>query len=197
MLASSIAGLLPNEASILDVGCGSGDIASALLSMKPNLKIEGVDVLVRPHTAIPVREFDGAHLPFADGNFDYALLIDVLHHTDDPAALLREVSRVASHVIIKDHYRNGFLARARLRFMDWVGNAPHGVRLPYNYLSRSDWAALWRLTGLQVESKVEDLPLYAGPANWLFGKGLHFLAELTQSKEARPRNKLARVKKLG
>lgn len=180
VLASSIASLLPDRARVLDVGCGSGDIASALLAFKPHLTIEGVDVLVRPETAIPVRQFDGEHLPFGDLTFDYALLIDVLHHTDDPAALLDEVSRVASHVIIKDHYRNGPLAHARLRFMDWVGNAPHGVRLPYNYLSKTEWNEVWRAKGLKIEEIVQNLSLYPPPMDWIFGRGLHFIASLAK-----------------
>lgn len=181
ILASAIASLIPDSATVLDVGCGSGDIANALLEINPRLKIEGVDVLVRPNTAIPVREFDGEHLPFADGFFDYALLIDVLHHTDDPAGLLDEVSRVARHTIIKDHYRDGLLSRARLRFMDWIGNAPHGVRLPYNYLSKDEWTSMWREGDYSIEKCVEHLPLYPPPADWVFGRGLHFIASLAKS----------------
>lgn len=181
VLASSIASLLPDRAKVLDVGCGSGDIANALRAFKPGLTIEGVDVLVRPDTAVPVRQFDGKHLPFGNLTFDYALLIDVLHHTDDPAALLGEVSRVASHVIIKDHYRNGPLADVRLSFMDWVGNAPHGVRLPYNYLSRAEWAEIWHAKSLKVVQKIEELPLYPPPIDWIFGRGLHFVASLVKA----------------
>ena len=178
VLAHSIAEMLPDRGAVLDVGAGSGDIAGAILSSKPSLSIEGVDVLVRPDTAIPVREFDGKTLPYADHAFDYATLIDVLHHTDIPGDLLREVGRVARHVIIKDHYRNGPFAGARLRFMDWVGNAPHGVRLPYNYLSRAEWSALWAAGGFRVEKIEENLPLYPFPLNLAFGRGLHFVATL-------------------
>src|SRR6476620_9526499 len=174
VLSSAISEVLAEGAQVLDVGCGSGELASALIAIKPGLQVEGVDVLVRPNTAIPVRKYDGEHLPFPDQAFDYAMLVDVLHHTDDPASLLAEVSRVARHVVIKDHYRNGFLAGLRLRIMDWVGNAPHGVRLPYNYLSRDEWAALWRAAGLRIDRRSEALKLYPFPADGIFGRGLHF-----------------------
>jgi SAM-dependent methyltransferase len=178
VLADAIASKLPGEASVLDVGAGSGDMAVAILSSKPSLKIEGVDVLVRPGTAIPVREFDGEHLPHSDGSFDYAILVDVLHHTDNPGALLAEVGRVARRIIIKDHYRDGLLAGTRLRLMDWVGNAAHGVRLPYNYLSRAEWNKLWASGGFRVVDIDESFQLYAQPLDLVFGRGLHFIATI-------------------
>jgi len=178
VLADTVVSKLPSEASVLDVGAGSGDMAVAILAAKPSLNIEGVDVLVRPGTAIPVRQFDGEHLPHADGEFDYAILVDVLHHTDDPGALLAEVGRVARRIIIKDHYRNGMLAETRLRFMDWVGNAAHGVRLPYNYLSRAEWQGLWARGGFKVLEIDEDFQLYPTALDLLFGRGLHFIATI-------------------
>lgn len=182
VLAESIANFLPPGSRVLDVGAGSGEIARAILARRPDLSIEGCDVYVRPETHIPVREFDGRSLPFDDRSFDYAILVDVLHHTDDPSELLGEVSRVAPAIVIKDHYRNGPLAGGRLRFMDWVGNAPHGVRLPYNYLSRSEWRQLWNGLGLQVRNITERIPLYPAPLSWFFGTGLHFVAELRRSR---------------
>ena len=151
-------------------------MAVAVLASKPALNIEGVDVLVRPNTAIPVRQFDGEHLPHHDAEFDYAMLVDVLHHTDDPGALLAEVGRVARRIIIKDHFRNGLFAGTRLRFMDWVGNAAHGVRLPYNYLSRAEWQRIWDRGGFRVLDLDESFRLYPAPLDWVFGRGLHFIA---------------------
>jgi len=176
VLAQAIASKIPAEAAVLDVGAGSGDMAVAVLASKPALNIEGVDVLVRPNTAIPVRQFDGEHLPHHDAEFDYAMLVDVLHHTDDPGALLAEVGRVARRIIIKDHFRNGLFAGTRLRFMDWVGNAAHGVRLPYNYLSRAEWQRIWDRGGFRVLDLDESFRLYPAPLDWVFGRGLHFIA---------------------
>jgi SAM-dependent methyltransferase len=181
VLSQHLASMLPEQGFVLDVGAGSGDIAVGILSSRPNLRIEGVDVLVRPDAAILVREFDGTTLPYDDDSFDFAMLVDVLHHTDNPAQLLREVTRVARSVLIKDHFRNGFLAHAKLRLMDWVGNAHHGVRLPYNYLSRAEWASLWPACGLRVAKLAEDLRIYASPVDWIFGRGLHFIAVLERA----------------
>ena len=65
---------------------------------------------------------NGLHFPVASASFDVVPVSDVLHHTANPTILLREAFRVATrHVLVKDHYREGFAANARLRFMDWVG----------------------------------------------------------------------------
>jgi SAM-dependent methyltransferase len=179
VLARAIADALPENARILDIGCGSGNLAAAIMELKPSISIQGIDVLVRPETAIPVRHYDGETIPWPDGSFDYALFVDVLHHTDDPAHLLAEAKRVSKHgIVIKDHFRDGVLADQTLRFMDWFGNAQHGVRLPYNYLSSAEWHRIWGDLGLSVERLSERLGLYAPPFTWLFDRRLHFVARL-------------------
>ena len=79
-------------------------------------------------------------IPFRDKSFDAVMFVDVLHHTNDPSVLLGEAGRVArTAVILKDHCRDGMLANSTLRFMDRVGNAHHGVVLPYNYWPEAQW----------------------------------------------------------
>lgn len=179
-LAAALVDRLPANARVLDVGCGSGDLAALVMSLRPDVTIEGIDVLVRPGTAIPVHAYDGARIPFADNSFDAAIVVDVLHHTDDPEAVLEEISRVAPIVILKDHLRDGLAAGATLRFMDWVGNAAHGVRLPYNYLSRREWKRIWNGLGLGTSDFATRLSLYPRPFSWLFDRGLHFVTVLSR-----------------
>lgn len=179
-LAAALVERLPHGARVLDVGCGSGDLAALVMQLRPDVRIEGIDVLVRPGTAIPVTAFDGAHIPFPDNSFDAAIVVDVLHHTDDPALVLAEIARVAPVVIVKDHLRDGVLANTTLRFMDWVGNAAHGVRLPYNYLSRREWAGMWQELELGVSRFATRLSLYPRPFSWLFDRGLHFVTVLSR-----------------
>jgi len=177
LLSQHLANAIPGRGRVLDVGCGDGSIALALMSMRRDLEIEGVDVLIRPKTHIPVTRIDGSGLPFADGEFDYVTIVDVLHHTDDPAAVLTEACRVARHgVVIKDHLLEGFGAGATLRLMDWVGNRGHDVVLPYNYLPRAGWEAVFRRAGCTKVSWNEQLHLYPRPASWLFDRHLHFVA---------------------
>jgi SAM-dependent methyltransferase len=156
-----------------------------LQSKRSDLSIRGIDVLQRTRTLIPVDIFDGCHIPFDDGSFDVVLFSDVLHHTEGPHILLKEARRVASrNVLIKDHYREGMAANARLRFMDWVGNARFGVALPYNYWTETQWREAWQEIGLQPERLVTKLGLYPKPADWVFGAKLHFVGLMNLSATA-------------
>jgi SAM-dependent methyltransferase len=179
VLAERLASLLPRGASVLDVGCGDGTIASLILQHRPDISIRGIDILVRPETKVPVEPFDGKQLPYGDKCFDVVSFIDVLHHTDDPTVLLKEATRVARMVVaLKDHAMDGVLAYQTLRFMDWVGNSSHGVALPYNYWPERKWRVTFDAIGLHIADWQSRLDLYPFPASLVFERGLHFMAAL-------------------
>ncbi len=174
-LSTLLADLVPANCSVLDVGCGDGHIDSRLLQKRPDLRIQGADVLVRDQTEIPVTQFDGSRLPFADRSFDAIMFIDVLHHAADPMMLMREAVRVArSCLLIKDHFRKGLLSGVRLRFMDYVGNKRYRVALPYSYWTPEEWEQAEHLAGLKKSVEVRRLGLYPVPADFVFGAGLAF-----------------------
>jgi SAM-dependent methyltransferase len=179
ILSHAMAELLPRGATVLDVGCGNGLIALLIGELRPDVTITGIDVLVRPETHIPVEAFDGSRIPRADGSVDTVMFVDVLHHTEDPEVLLREAKRVARQgLVLKDHTCDGFLAGSTLRFMDWVGNAHHGVDLPYNYWPERRWREAVDQLGLIAVHWQSRLGLYPWPAGWLFDRSLHFIARL-------------------
>lgn len=181
-LVDLISGLLPEDARVLDVGSGDGSIAALIMQTRPDVKIEGIDVLVRESTKIPTRAFDGRVIPFEDAAFDVAMFVDVLHHTDCPGELIKEAARVSRHsVVIKDHLMHGTVSGGILRFMDYVGNAHHGVRLPYNYLSPRRWDELYREAGLKPAQTTRQLGLYPWPASVVFDSNLHFISVLRKS----------------
>jgi SAM-dependent methyltransferase len=178
LLSDIISTQLHDGQKILDIGCGDGKI-DYLIMQKKKVDIIGVDVLVRSTTYIPVQEYDGHVLPFTSNTFDVVLLIDVLHHIGVPLGIMQEAKRIAKgNVIIKDHLREGFLAYSTLKFMDYFGNAHYGVRLPYNYLNKSEWDTLFRQVGLTIQEYNKKLNLYPFPFTLFFDRGLHFVATL-------------------
>jgi len=187
VLAGHIAPLLPRGATVLDVGCGDGLLGRTIRNARPDLALTGMDVLVRPRTHIPVQEFDGLTLPMGDRAVDVILLVDVLHHADNPIRLLTEAARVARQaIIIKDHIQAGWFDRQTLRLMDWTGNAAHGVALPYNYWSAQEWTLALQRIGAAIETWNTTLGLYPWPASALFDRSLHFVARVGAGPALRP-----------
>jgi len=91
---------------LLDVGCGSGFVLSAL--EHAGLQVAGTDMhgqrLVRARTRIrgPLLCSNAATLPFFD-DFDLVGLFDVIEHTADDAEVLRQarlVLRPGGHVVV-------------------------------------------------------------------------------------------------
>ena len=183
-LSGLVAASMPANARVLDVGCGDGLIDCLIVQKRPDVRIRGLDVLVRDELHIPVERFDGRHIPYGRGEFDVVMFIDVLHHTDDPTVLLREADRVtAGGVLIKDHDANGRLAKPTLRLMDWVGNAHHGVSLPYNYWPKRQWLDAFESLGLSVRTWTHEVGLYLWWADAVFGRSLHFVCLLGKEGE--------------
>lgn len=179
VLAGHVARAIPTGGTVLDLGAGDGSIAAAIMAQRPDLSIAGVDVMLRPVTRIPVTLYDGVTLPFEAQSFDHVTIVDVLHHTDEPGAVLAEAARVARKgVIVKDHLNEGVLSGPTLRFMDWVGNRGHDVVLPYNYLDGAGWARAHARAGLQVVIRKARLGIYPVPFTYLFDRKLHFVDRL-------------------
>jgi ubiquinone/menaquinone biosynthesis C-methylase UbiE len=181
VLAELMAARIPRRASLLDVGCGDGTIGNLIAQIRPDVSVRGVELMVRSGCKIQCEPFDGSTLPFADGSFDVCILADVLHHTTDVSTLLCEAARVSrSRVLIKDHLNENTLDDVTLRFMDWVGNRPHGVSNTYNYQSRVQWAGHFAKCGLVETDWTTQVPLYPWPVSLLLGRRLHFMAALSK-----------------
>jgi SAM-dependent methyltransferase len=130
---------LPAEARrVLDVGCAFGYGTAALTGRGESRRL----VIGIEHDAthlaeadrrfpwVPVVRADAADLPIADGSADAAVMLDVLEHVADPAAVLAELHRVLrpGGVLVLSVPHRGLLARLdslnvypalRRRFPSW------------------------------------------------------------------------------
>jgi SAM-dependent methyltransferase len=120
--------------------------------------------------------FDGRHLPFADGNFDVAILSNVLHHADDQPALFAETCRVTrQRVIIKDHLARHRFDRWKLAALDIAGNRRFGADTQGDYLDRSQWSEMFALVPSARVTWYEGLSFRTGPLELAFGNELEVL----------------------
>jgi SAM-dependent methyltransferase len=101
--------------SLLDVGAGTGRVYRQLRDTGLHLRgVEPVQALVDEAVnryGVPPGIIElgrGEALPFDDGSFDVVCSFAVLHHVPDPAAVVREMCRVARKaVFISDSNRFG------------------------------------------------------------------------------------------
>lgn len=180
VLSDHLGDLLPEGATVIDVGCGDGLIGALVQQRRPDVSVTGFDVGVRSAVHITVNEFDGHRIPVADDGAEAVMLVDVMHHADDPIALLREAARVADRaILLKDVMTLGPLSEPTLQAMDWVGNARHGVPLPYNFWSQAQWREAFAELGLGVDAVRRRLGLYPRPWHLLFERRMHFVVRLS------------------
>lgn len=94
-----------DEASLLDVGCGTGYFG--LFFSRMGLRVTGVDisqsmlaVARKKGGGIQLVRGDAHRLPFAASTFDVVTIITTLEFVQDPGAVLRECHRVARRAIV-------------------------------------------------------------------------------------------------
>jgi SAM-dependent methyltransferase len=105
--------LLPFGGKVLDVGCGTGQLASAIAA--EGYDLFGADLSTSMIARARQRGLSGTcagvttALPFAEDSFDLALTVATLHHLETPervAATVREMGRVVKpggFVVLWDH----------------------------------------------------------------------------------------------
>ena len=93
----------PPPCRVIDVGCGLGSYGRTLLTdgyAWLGAEVDAADCAELARLGLPHRHVDGRTLPFADASFDAAVCLEVLEHLDDPAAVLREIHRVAPRKLL-------------------------------------------------------------------------------------------------
>lgn len=88
--------------TILDYGCGTGNLLKELIALKPKNTYTGADVskeaLLRAKNKLPGVNFltveDGKKIPMTSGSLDFILASDVIEHVYDTNLLFQEFSRL-------------------------------------------------------------------------------------------------------
>lgn len=91
--------ILPASGKILDIGSGTGHTGDEILRHSV-LQLTETDIADLSLRGRRPQLFDGRSLPFANGAFNTALLLEFLDKEEAPEDLLREALRVARRVVV-------------------------------------------------------------------------------------------------
>lgn len=181
-----VSGLVATGSRVLDLGCGDGALLAAL-AVRRGCTGTGVDtdadsVVAAIGRGVPVIELDiDTQLgEFADGSYDLVVVSQTLQAARHPAAVLREVARIAGRGIVS--VPNFGLWRHRVD-LAVRGRMPVSVALPHPWwdtpnihlATLSDLEDLFAAESFAVEERVlldgDGRPLSGvrrrGPANLL------------------------------
>jgi SAM-dependent methyltransferase len=162
-------GSLPSNAAILDVGSGDGFHLEILREFgDPTWRLEAVEPDPRSAAALTKRGVK-AHNGFLEeldldpDQFDFAIMIMVIEHVDDPVGVLREVHRVlrpgGAVGIVTDNTRSPDARLGRARY--WGG-----YHFPRHFNLYSS-ASLTRLAR-SADFEVERITTMVSPVNWTY-----------------------------
>jgi hypothetical protein len=131
---------------------------------------------------VTYQKINGQKLELADGSFDAALIIDVLHHAgiENSVEILKEVARCSRYIIVKDHVEYGFISRQILRLADWFGNAAYGVAIPQRYFDKQNWQYIVSTAGLAEVELTIGVKIYDGLFGIIMPPRYHFISILTR-----------------
>lgn len=196
LLARCLRAMIPENASILEIGCGGGE----LLALLPSKKVAGVDLspvqIERAKRRIPYGSFSvqaGEQLEL-EGTFDVIVVSDTLNYAADVQALLSRLQSVSgpdTRLIVNFQSNLWRPLLALGRFLRVSGKTPES-----SWLAASDVRNLLHLAEwepLRHEHRIlEPLPLFGaeGPLNRWLAPLAPFLC-LTDFIVARPKARLS------
>lgn len=142
-------------ASVLEVGCGEGELLRHLLRRHPVQPAVGFDIgateLQQARKLNPQAELflgDAHHLPFADRSFDLVVACEVLEHVQDPYRVLREMARVTRRFVLVSVPREPLwrtLNMMRGYYLPELGNTPGHINHWGSRQFRSTVAAIYNV----------------------------------------------------
>jgi methionine biosynthesis protein MetW len=157
-----ISKLVTNGASVLDLGCGNGDLLAKLKREKNVSKAQGIEIdeqaiykCVAKGLSVFHGDIDTGLTEYEDNAFDFVILNQSFQQVKKPDIVLSEALRVGKQVIVSFPNFAYFTARYHLAFR---GRAPITRSLPYewydtpniHFLSIADFISYCRKRHIKV-----------------------------------------------
>lgn len=128
--------IIPENARVLDLGCGDGTLFSKLIKEK-NVTGVGVEInkdevikALDKGVAVIQGDIDKGLKQFPDKSFDYAILNQTLQSTEKPDLVMDEMLRTAKKAIVS--FPNFAYWKVRF-YLFFKGKMPKSKSLPYEW----------------------------------------------------------------
>lgn len=156
---------IKEDSSVLDLGCGDGDLLSLLIRER-KVKAQGIEIdeqaiyrCVERGLSVFHGDIDTGLSDFRDNSFDYVILCQSFQQVKKPDMVLKEALRVGKEVIVS--FPNFAHSRARLQ-MFFHGKTPVTPSLPYqwydtpnlHFLSISDFVDFCHRRNMKIKGSV-------------------------------------------
>ena len=171
---------------ILDFGCGSMEISKKLQKHSFVEKITGIDTFDFKFKTKKMKYVQSdKFFKSINNKFDLVIIVDVLHHMgiDDAYKILRKLSKISKHIIVKDHFEHGFFSRHLLRFVDFYGNYAYNVNIPDKYFDFKSWNKTVKKSSLKEIKIIKSFQQHDGLFNLILNKKHHFISHLKHVKK--------------
>ena len=160
--------MLPHGASVLDIGCGEGELLKVLKGKEIaargiELDQEKVSICLKNGLSVMQGDADIDLEHYPDNCFDFAVLTQVLQVTKHPEKILNEVLRIADKAIVSIPNFGYWQNRTQLLFN---GRMPVTKKLSYewyetpniHFCTIRDFVILCNNLGLKIEKKLAIRP---------------------------------------
>ena len=161
---SRISAFIPNNASVLDIGCGNGYLLHALWREKKvagfgfDCSFNGILHCLNFDVPVIQRDLDKNGLSeIADNSFDFVIFNRTLQETQNPRDVLREILRIGKRAILTFPNFGNWQVRKTIVFK---GSMPKSKALPYEWYNTpnihlftlKDFTELCKKEGILIKS---------------------------------------------
>jgi methionine biosynthesis protein MetW len=157
-----ILGWIGEGSSVLDLGCGDGELLSLLVNQK-HVRSQGIELdedavhrCVAKGLSVLQQDIDTGLSEYGDKSFDFVILNQTIQQVRKPDLAIKEALRVGKNVVVGipnfAHYR----ARVSIFFR---GRVPVTASLPFpwhdtpnlHFLSLNDFKVYCKIKGITIE----------------------------------------------